>query len=71
MDAGMKAYIISALIIGLMASLLICIIWVPLVFGCQQFTYSEPSYFISIFEFGMAVVGLVFIGTTLYKVVKR
>ena len=70
-DNWMKPLIIAALFIGFMASLLICIIWTPLVFGCQQFTYSEPSYLVSIFEFGMAVIGMVFIGWTLYKVVKR
>ena len=66
----MKPLIIAALFIGFMAALLVSIIWTPLVFGCQQFTYSEPSYIVSIFEFGMSVVAVFFIGVIIYKVVK-
>ena len=56
-----KAYILSALFIGILATLWASITWLPLALGVQVCQYSEPRQYVAIGEFSCIVAGLVYL----------
>lgn len=53
-----KAYIVSALFIGIVSTVWAAITWVPLALGYQVCQYSEYHQGVAIFEFSGWVIGL-------------
>jgi len=65
-----KAYIVSALFIGLLSIFCTAIIWLPLALGNQTCEYSEMNQGIAIFEFGCVVLGLTYLVMVLIHAIK-